>query len=169
MRKVRLVAGGHMTTAPAAVTYASVVLRETVRIALTLAAFNDLAVKCGDVLNAYITAPVKVNIWTYLGPENGEYEGKKAIIVRVLYDLKPSVDAFRAHLCECMAALGYKPCLADPDIWLKAQNQDDIDYYSYILCYVDDIMVIHHDTRPILDRIEKLMKLKESSVGDPYI
>ena len=48
-RKARLVAGGHMTTAPAAVTYASVVTRETVRIALTLAALNDLQVKCGDV------------------------------------------------------------------------------------------------------------------------
>ena len=53
-RKERLVEGGHMTTAPAAVTYARVVSRETVRIDLTLTALNDLAVKCGDVLNAYI-------------------------------------------------------------------------------------------------------------------
>ena len=30
-------------------------------------------------------------------------------------------------------------------------------------------MVIHHDARPILDRIEKFMKLKEISVGDPDI
>ena len=58
------------------------------------------------------------------------------------------------------------PCLAEPDLWLKAHNQDGIDYYSYILCYVDDIMVIHHDVRPILDRIDKFMKIKESSVGD---
>jgi hypothetical protein len=39
-RKARLVAGGHMTTAPAAITYASVVSRESVRIALTLAALK---------------------------------------------------------------------------------------------------------------------------------
>ena len=68
-----------------------------------------------------------------------------------------------------MAALGYKPCLADPDLWLKSQNKDGIDYYSYILCYVDHIMVINHDARPILDRIYKFMNLKESSVGDPDI
>ena len=30
-------------------------------------------------------------------------------------------------------------------------------------------MVIHHDARPILDRIDKFMKVKESSVGDPDI
>ena len=30
-------------------------------------------------------------------------------------------------------------------------------------------MVIHHDARTILGRIDKFMKLKESSVGDPDI
>ena len=106
-------------------------------------------------LNFYITAPVKEKIWTYLGPENGDDKGKKAIIGRALYGLKSSGAVFRAHLCECMAALGYKPCMADPDLWLKSHNQYGIDYYSYILCYVDDIMVIHHDARPILDRNNK--------------
>ena len=28
-------------------------------------------------------------------------------------------------------------------------------------------MVIHHDVRPILDRIDKFMNLKEISVGNP--
>ena len=104
-RNARLVAGGHMITEPAAVTYASVVSRETVCITLTLAALNDLEVKYGDVLNAYITAPVKEKIWNYLGPEHGNNEGKKAIIVRALYGLKSSGAAFRAHLCEFMEAL----------------------------------------------------------------
>ena len=49
--KARLVAGGHMTKAPATITYASVVSRETVRIALLMAALNDLNVKVGDVLS----------------------------------------------------------------------------------------------------------------------
>ncbi len=44
-RKSRLVAGGHMTDAPATTTFVSMVSRETVRIALTLAGLNDLQVK----------------------------------------------------------------------------------------------------------------------------
>ena len=40
--KARLIAGGHVTKAPATLTYASVVSRETVRIALLLAALNDI-------------------------------------------------------------------------------------------------------------------------------
>ena len=48
--------GGHLTKASAAMTYASVVSRENMRIVLTLATLNDPEVKSGDVLNAYITA-----------------------------------------------------------------------------------------------------------------
>ena len=68
-----------------------------------------------------------------------------------------------------MEALGYKSCLADPDLWYKAQTRNGSEYYSYILCYVDDIMVIHENARPVLDRIDKFMKLKASSIGDPDI
>jgi hypothetical protein len=47
--KARLVPGGHMTEAPSTITYASVVSRETMHIALMLAALNDLQVKAGEV------------------------------------------------------------------------------------------------------------------------
>ena len=80
-RKARLIADGHMTDAPPVVTYASVVSRESVRLALMLAALNDLEVKTGDVKNAYITAPITEKVWTILGPEWGLDAGKKAVIV----------------------------------------------------------------------------------------
>ena len=170
-RKARLVAGGHMTETPAVMTYASVVSRETVRIALTIAALNDLDVMCGDVLNAYITAPIEEKIWTVLGPEFGGDEGKKALVVRALYGLKSAGAAFRAHLGRCMRGLGYTPCLADPDLWMKREVRpdDNFVYYSYILCYVDDILVVHHAPKGILTEIDKFFKLKPASIGDPDI
>ena len=79
-RKARLVAGGHTTEAPATVTYASVVSRESVRIALLLAALNDLEVKTADIENAYITAPCSEKIYTTLGPEFGSEAGKKHLL-----------------------------------------------------------------------------------------
>ena len=93
-RKACLVAGRHMTNVPAIYTYASVVKRETVRIALTLAALNSLEVMAADIMNAYITAPCKEKIWTTLGSEFGKDKGKKAIIVRALYGLKSAGRAF---------------------------------------------------------------------------
>ncbi len=87
-------AGGHLTQAPATITYASVVSRETVRLALTFASLNDLEVKVGNVLNAYITAPVMEEVWTILGPEFGHDSGKSAVIVHALYGLKSAGSAF---------------------------------------------------------------------------
>ena len=75
-----------MTKAPPTITYANVVSRETVRPALTIAALNDLEVKVGDVLNAYITAPITKKVWTILGPEFGPDVGRTAIIVRAFMD-----------------------------------------------------------------------------------
>ncbi len=108
-RKARLVAGGHRTEAPATITYASMVSRETVRLALTIAALNDLEGKVGDVLNAYITAPVQEKVWTVLGPEFGPDAGRSAIIVRALYGLKSAGAAFRAHLASIMHQVRLTP------------------------------------------------------------
>jgi hypothetical protein len=58
--------GEHMTKAPATIAYASVVSCKTVHIAHLMAALNDLNVKVGDVLNAYITAPITEKVWTVL-------------------------------------------------------------------------------------------------------
>ena len=97
---------------PAIITYASVVSCETVRIALLMAALNDLEVKVGDVLNAYITAPITEKVWTVLGPEFGIDPGKTAVIVRALYGLKSAGAAFHAHLASFMPQMGYTSCKA---------------------------------------------------------
>ena len=55
--KARMVDGGHMTDNPPNITYASVVSRETVKIALTVAALHYLSVKTADIMNVYIKAP----------------------------------------------------------------------------------------------------------------
>jgi hypothetical protein len=48
--------------------FASVVSRESVIIALTLAALNDLNVNMDDIENAYLTAPITEKMCTVLGP-----------------------------------------------------------------------------------------------------
>jgi hypothetical protein len=121
-RKTRLVAGGHVTAPPAVLTYASVVSRESVRIALLLAALNDMSVLGADTSNAYLTAPTTEKVWTVLGPEWGSDAGKKAIIVRALYGLKSSGAAYRNHFASYLRTLGFTSCLADPDVWLRRRR-----------------------------------------------
>ncbi len=117
--KVKLVAGGHMMDVPSTVTYASVVLHETVHTALTMAMSNTLKVMAAVIMNDYITAPNKEMLWTLLGPQFGKDEGCKAIVVRDLYGLKSAGAAFRIHLADCMRQLGYESNKADTDLWMK--------------------------------------------------
>ena len=87
-RKARLVAGGHMTDVPPTITYASVVFRETMMIALTMEVLNEMIVKTADIMNIYIKLPCGEKVCTMLGTEFGPDEGKTEIIVRSLYGLK---------------------------------------------------------------------------------
>jgi hypothetical protein len=121
----RFVAGGHTTDTLHAMTYVSVLSRERVRVALTLAALNDLDVKMVDIENSYLTAPITEKVWTVLGPEFGDDAGKREIIVEALYGLKSAGASFRNHLAECMKHLGWNPCRADRDLWMKAETRPD--------------------------------------------
>jgi hypothetical protein len=115
-RTAGFVAGGHTTDTPHTMTYASVVSRESVRIALTLAALNDLDVKMDDIENAYLTSPITEKVWTVLGPEFGDDDGKRALTMQALYGMKSAGAAFRNHLAECMKNVGWNPCHADRDL-----------------------------------------------------
>ena len=44
---------------------------------------------------------------------------------------------------------------------------DGFNYYSYVLIYVDDVMVINHNADSVLRRTYKYFNLKPSSVDDP--
>jgi hypothetical protein len=60
-RKARWVMDGHKLPTPEGSTYAGVVSRESVRIALTYAAKNGLEVFAADIRNAYQQAPFSCN------------------------------------------------------------------------------------------------------------
>ncbi len=47
--------------------------------------------------------------------------------------------------------------------------EDNKCYYTYILCYVDKILCIHHDPMSVMGEINKYLPLKFSSVSDPDI
>lgn len=86
-----LVADGHLTPDPVGSTYAGVVSRETVRIALTYAALHGLDLWTADTMNAFVQAPTTEKYWIECGPEFGtEHVGKKAIVTRALYGMKSS-------------------------------------------------------------------------------
>ena len=168
--KARLVAAGCKTADPESSTWAGVVSRETVRLALTYAALNDLEVMTGDILNAYLTAPSSQKLWTTCGREFGKDANKKAIIKRALYGNKCAGADFRNHLRKCMEHLGYESCKADPDLWIReAVKTNGQSYYEYVLLYVDDALGISEFPKEQLLEIDKYFKFKDGSLQSPTI
>ena len=170
-RKARWVLDGHKCPKPDMSTYAGVVSRESVRIALTYAALNGLDVFAADIQNAYLQAPSSVKHFIVCGPEFGlEHEGKKALIVRALYGGKTAGRDFRNYLRECMASLKFESCKADPDVWYRKAIGPNGPHWEYVLLYTDDVLVVAQDPNKILRaEIGKHFTLKEKSIGPPKI
>ncbi|KAL7479052.1 hypothetical protein ACHAW6_004796, partial [Cyclotella cf. meneghiniana] len=104
-----------------------------------------------------------MNIWTILGKEFGDYCDWKAMIVWALYGLKSSGAAFRANLAGCLHKIGNRSYPAYPDLPERQY------YYDFILCYVDNLVVVHHNPRRIMNKNDSFLPLKPDSVGCPEL
>ena len=167
-RKARLVANGNETETPAALTYSSVVSRDSVRIALLVATLNELEILACDIQNAYLTADCREKVYIIAGPEFGSEAGSIMVVRKALYGLKSSGAAFRAHLAETLYDLNYTPTKADPDVWIRpATKPNGFEYYEMTLVYVDDILCISHDPKATMEGIQATFKLKDNKIEKP--
>jgi len=168
-RKARFVANGNETDEPKDSVYSSVVSRDSVRIAFTIAALNDLDVMAADIQNAYLNAPTTEKCYTTAGLEFGpDNVGRPVIIVRALYGMRSSGARFRDHMAATLRDGGFKSCLADPDVWMRPNvKPNGTKYWEYVLCYVDDVLVISHDPKAVMEHFQSRYTLKPGSVGEP--
>ena len=80
-RKARWVKDGHKTADIVLSSFAGVVSRESVPIALTYAALNDIPVVAADIQNAYLQAPSSEKHYIICSGKFGEeHRGKVALI-----------------------------------------------------------------------------------------
>ena len=70
-----------------------------------------------------------------------------------------------------MEFLGFEPCKADPDIWMrKAKRADNTDYWEYVLLYVNDCICISTNPKNIIrNEVGKYFLMKETSIGEPDV
>lgn len=167
-RKARFMADGHLTEAPASMTYSTVVSRDSVRILLMIAALNRLDLQCPDIQNAFLTAPSLKKCYMNAGPEFMGEEGKTFIVRRALYGLKSAALAFRSFLAQKIKDLGFFPLEADPDVLMRpAIKSNGAAYYKYILCYVDDIMCMSVNAMETMKQLQAKFKFKKDLIEPP--
>ena len=71
---------------------------------------------------------------------------------------------------KLMNQMGFKSCLADPDVWYKPMTKPDgAKYYAYILVYVDDVLILDYNPKQFMDQLQSLVTIKEGSIGEPEV
>ena len=90
------------------------------------------------------------------------------LIVRALYGLKSRGAAFRSFLADHLWDIGYHPSKADSYVWMRpAIKKNGFKYWEYILCYVDDILVISDNPMQTMNNIEQKFKFKDDKAVTP--
>jgi len=135
--KARLVADGHLTDAPLESVYSGVVSIRGFRITMFLSELNGLELWATDIGNAYLESYTSEKVYIIAGPEFKERKDHILVINKALYGLKSSGQRWHDKLHDCLTDLGWNPCKAEPDIWMK-QNGN---VWEYVAVYVDDIAI----------------------------
>ena len=100
-------------------TYSSVVYRNSVQIALSIAALNNLDVLDCELQNAYFMMDCIEWVWVTSSPEFGSEDGNNMLVIKALYGLKSSGAAFMDFQIKTMYTMNESTSYAEPDIWLQ--------------------------------------------------
>jgi len=159
--KSRLVANGHLTEVLFDSTYSGIVSLHGICLLVFLAKLNDLDIWATDIGNAYLEAETQEKVYIIAGPEFGELEGHTLIIFKALYGLRTSGLHWHECFANCLRDMGFYPCKAEPDIWMR-QNGN---IYEYIGVYMDDIAAAAKNPKAITDLLQDKYQFKLKGTG----
>ena len=157
----RLVADGYLTNVPVESVYSGVVSLRGIRLLTFLSELNKIPMWATDISSAYLEAYTKEKIFIKAGPEFGEIAGDFLIIRRALYGLRTSGARWHEKFATCLAAEGFSPCKAEPDIWMR----DAGDCYEYVAVYVDDLAYCVKDPSGFVKMLETKHKFILKGTG----
>jgi hypothetical protein len=73
-------------------------------------------------------------------------------------------------MASTLRDFGYKSCKADPNVWMRPKTKPDgFKYWSYIHVYTDDLLVVDHEPKVIMDYMASRYTLKPGSVMEPTV
>ena len=160
-RKTRCVSSGNITDPLPSMSYSSVVSRESVRIeffATTLNGLDDLA---RDIQKAYLNTETKERVWLRSGLEFEYHVHTPILIVRALYGFRSNGKAQRHNFSDILRnKLQFKPSFLD---------QDDSKYYTYIVVYVDGILIVDSNQEKYMDMLKVIYTAKKDSIHEPDV
>jgi hypothetical protein len=160
--KACYVAGGHLTNVPNVSVCSRVVSLQGIRMVAFLSELNGLDLWATDIGNTYLEAKTSELLFIIASPEFGDLEGHMLIIYKVLYGLCSSGLRWHERFSACLRDMGFFPCKAEPDIWMRHVD----DHYEYIATYVDDLAISSKDPKAITNTLMNKYNIKLKGTGE---
>jgi hypothetical protein len=160
--KACYVAGGHLTNVLNESVYSGVVSLRGLRMVAFLSELNGLNLRATNIGIAYLEAKMSELLFIVAGPEFGDLEGHMLIIYKELYGLCSSGLRWHERFSPCLRDMGFFPCKAEPDIWMRRVD----DHYEYITTYVDDLAISSKDPKAITNTLMNKYKFKLKGTGE---
>ena len=161
--RARLVADGNLTEIPLESVYSGVVSLRGFRLALFLAELNGMEAWATDISSAYLEATTDEKVYIVAGPEFGDRAGHILIVRKALYGLRTSSIRWHSRLADVLSAEGFKPCKAEPDIWMR-KSSDGLKW-EYIAVYVDDLALVLQDSNSFVELLKAKYNFKFKGTG----
>jgi hypothetical protein len=114
-----------------------------------------------NIGNAYLEAYTAEKLFIVAGPEFGELEGHMLIISKALYGLRTSGLHWHEQFSQCLREMGFEPCKAEPDIWMRRVDN----LHEYIAVYLDDLCISSKDPKAITDMLTEQYGFKLKGTG----
>ena len=159
--QARMVAAGHLTEVPVESVYSGVISLCGICLMIFLAEMNQMETWGTDTSSAYLEALTKEKLFVRAGPEFGELEGHILLVHKALYGLRTSGVRWHERLADCLRGMGFVPCRAEPDIWMR----DKLDHWEYIGTYVDDLAIASKDPKSIVNTLTDKYRFKLKGTG----
>ena len=105
--KARLVMGGNVVDSSKYSTFLSTIENLSVKLLFLIAVKNGLDLMCGNIGNAFPTAPCAEKIWSTAGAEFGSRAGSTVVLKRALYGLKTASKLFHDFLGGTFERMGF--------------------------------------------------------------
>jgi hypothetical protein len=140
-----------------------VVSLRSLRLCLVAAELNGLKTMVGDISSAYLEAHTNEKVCFTANAAFGPLQDHTLIIDKALYGLRTSGASWHQRFADTLRDMGYTPCLADNDVWIK----DCLTHYEYVCVYVDDIMHMSLTPHLLFDLLQSKYGYKLAGVGEP--
>jgi hypothetical protein len=119
------------------------------RIVLFLAELHHLAIWSTDIGNAHLEAYTLEKVVIIAGPRLGSVKATSSSLARHYMDYEVVVLDGMTDLLILFAKIGFFPCKAKPDIWMRKKGNE------YIAVFIDDLAIAVKDPKELVKIMEK--------------